>query len=310
MSGHIVQQMCRGIDQSRAVIVFVTRRYMAKVDADVDDNCKKEFNYAVMRRGTALMVPVVMERATLDTRQWFGPLGMELRSNLYVSMIDDQQMTGSGLEGVLQKLAAIGIYANPGQSVPSSVAPAASSVPPREVAFRDSDSDEIAFIITPEGIGKYVNKAYNKKITALAYRCSDGDLRDQDGWGGAIGHADRDRVLTALKQMCKSQGVGLRIHEAAAGADRASVARPDPPREVSFKDSDGDEVAFLATPEGVAKFVNKRYNKNIISLVYRSDGDLRDQDGWGGAVAAQDRQRVVNGLGRLCKQHGVTFTVL
>jgi hypothetical protein len=320
MSGHIVQQMCRGIDHARAVIVFVTRRYMTKVDADGDDNCKKEFNYAVMRHGTARMVPIVMEHSALDTRQWFGPLGMELGSHLYVRMTDEAEMTGAGLEGVMQKLAAMGIHPSP-PSGPSAVTmppprpglpqTAAASAPiPREVSFLDSDRDEIAFLITPEGIAKYVNKSYNKKVTAFVYRCSDGDLRDQDGWGGAVGHGDRDRVLAALKPMCESQRVMLRIVEPQSLATGHATAAAATPHEVSFFDSDNDEISFVATPGGLAKYVNKQYNKKITALVYRkTDGDLRDQDSWGGAIAAKDRSRVVDALMLMCKEHGVKLTV-
>ena len=41
MTGHIVQQMCRGIDGSQAVLVFITKRYVQKTNSEHDDNCKK-----------------------------------------------------------------------------------------------------------------------------------------------------------------------------------------------------------------------------------------------------------------------------
>ena len=47
MEGDIDKAMCKGIDESKLVIIFITKRYMQKVAGDNDqDNCQKEFNYA------------------------------------------------------------------------------------------------------------------------------------------------------------------------------------------------------------------------------------------------------------------------
>ena len=59
-TGNIVSQMTAGIDGSATVVVFVTKRYMGKVNgSDATDNCQKEFGYASRRRGANLMIPVV-----------------------------------------------------------------------------------------------------------------------------------------------------------------------------------------------------------------------------------------------------------
>ena len=52
--------MTAGIDGSATVVVFVTQRYMGKVNgADATDNCQKEFGYAGRIRGAHNMIPVV-----------------------------------------------------------------------------------------------------------------------------------------------------------------------------------------------------------------------------------------------------------
>ena len=72
MQGKVVAQMTNGIDRSATVIVFVTTRYCLKVsgkgDAGDDDNCKREFEYACLRKGVAKMITVVMEPCCRDTK--------------------------------------------------------------------------------------------------------------------------------------------------------------------------------------------------------------------------------------------------
>ena len=55
------------------------------------DNCSKEFNFALTKKGCALMVPVVMEAAMMDTKNWDGPLGF-LGQALYVDFSVDGKL--------------------------------------------------------------------------------------------------------------------------------------------------------------------------------------------------------------------------
>eukprot|EP00899_Mesostigma_viride_P003391 jgi/Mesvir1/13052/Mv06039-RA.3 len=112
MVGHIRQQMCAGIDGAKAVLVFVTARYMDKVNSDADDNCEAEFSYAVAQKSTRAMIPVVMEEDLLDTRNWRGVLKMNLGSKMYVSMVDDTNLVSS-MPKLVGILASMGITPNP-----------------------------------------------------------------------------------------------------------------------------------------------------------------------------------------------------
>lgn len=90
MQGNIKKQMTKGIDNAQCVVVFVTKRYMEKVDGDnANDNCQLEFNYATNRKSGAKMLAVVMEDRMLNSKEWVGELGMVLGSMLYVSMTGD-----------------------------------------------------------------------------------------------------------------------------------------------------------------------------------------------------------------------------
>ena len=61
MAGQVVDQMCRGIDQSALVGVAITKRYMEKVYGEnQNDNCKIEFNYARAEKSADGMLAIPM----------------------------------------------------------------------------------------------------------------------------------------------------------------------------------------------------------------------------------------------------------
>ena len=90
MAGGIMTSMSDGIDDSRAVAVFITKNYLTKVAGrgpnGADDNCKAEFEYSCQRKGVAGMVAVVMEPDCLSTSEWHGPVGMKLGGTLYIDL--------------------------------------------------------------------------------------------------------------------------------------------------------------------------------------------------------------------------------
>ena len=89
MQGNVVSQMTSGIENSNTFIVFITQRYMDKVNGhDERDNCKIEFQYAFNRLGPQKMVAVVLERELRDTKRWSGHIGAALGSHLYIDMVD------------------------------------------------------------------------------------------------------------------------------------------------------------------------------------------------------------------------------
>lgn len=90
MCGSIDACMASGIDGAEAVLVFATRRYVAKVNGAArdgrDDNCLKEFTYALWREKT--VVPVILESRMLCARRWpAGVVPMRLASVLYVDAV-------------------------------------------------------------------------------------------------------------------------------------------------------------------------------------------------------------------------------
>jgi hypothetical protein len=95
--------MVNGIDNTAVVIVFVTQRYMTKVNGtDANDNCRKEFNYAIQTKSSTKMIPVLMEPRMKDIRgNWTGLVQMELGNILYVDFSN-----GKDFQSAIQKLKA------------------------------------------------------------------------------------------------------------------------------------------------------------------------------------------------------------
>jgi hypothetical protein len=85
MKGNILDDMCTGIDESDAVLVFVTRNYMQKVSSGDDmDNCRREFMYAQRRHGTSRMITIRFDPEL--PLKWWGPVGMILGERLYADL--------------------------------------------------------------------------------------------------------------------------------------------------------------------------------------------------------------------------------
>jgi hypothetical protein len=91
MTGDIADQMVAGINNASVIIVFVTQRYMNKVNGpDANDNCRKEFKYAVQKKSSTKMIPVVMEPRMKDVKgNWTDLIKMELGNILYVDFSND-----------------------------------------------------------------------------------------------------------------------------------------------------------------------------------------------------------------------------
>ena len=96
--------MLQGIQNSQTTVVFITKRYAEKVNSPGNDNCKKEFSYAVDQLGVNNIIPVVMEQRMSDPKQWTGRVGFELGRILYVKMWEDSDLTGAGLEHLIEEI--------------------------------------------------------------------------------------------------------------------------------------------------------------------------------------------------------------
>eukprot|EP00301_Raphidiophrys_heterophryoidea_P014450 c22696_g1_i1.p1 GENE.c22696_g1_i1~~c22696_g1_i1.p1 ORF type:complete len:120 (-),score=29.12 c22696_g1_i1:26-385(-) len=75
MTGSIDQAIADGIENSKLVVVCVTRRYIAKC-CSPSDNCASEFTYSFTQLGNSGLVYVVMEACVHSHKEWHGPVGL------------------------------------------------------------------------------------------------------------------------------------------------------------------------------------------------------------------------------------------
>ncbi len=93
-TSNISELMCRGIDESVYIVIFITKKYMEKVASlNASDNCKKEFQYSEIKKTSDNMIPIVMEPELLDTGKWFGPVAMNLSGKLYIDYSEDDKLS-------------------------------------------------------------------------------------------------------------------------------------------------------------------------------------------------------------------------
>lgn len=88
MKGNIDSSMARGVENADVFLVCLTQKYVEKVSEEStkhcsDDNCLKEWNYAMIRKKRLL--PIVFEACMKSTATWpSGVVQMRLGLNLYV----------------------------------------------------------------------------------------------------------------------------------------------------------------------------------------------------------------------------------
>lgn len=113
MTGKISEQMCKGIERTQGMIVFVTQRYHDKVNGEnPNDNCKLEFSYAARRITDTKMVAVVMEESMLCTHSWTGLVGMHLGGKMFIDMTGDirnKKYLSDKMKDLQKELEAMGI---------------------------------------------------------------------------------------------------------------------------------------------------------------------------------------------------------
>ena len=60
MTGNIIERMCEGVDNTKLVLVFVTKTYEEKVGgSNGTDCCKLEFNYSLRKKKQVQFLPLI-----------------------------------------------------------------------------------------------------------------------------------------------------------------------------------------------------------------------------------------------------------
>ena len=109
MKDNIVSEMAKGIDNSKVVVVFVTKEYIEKVNSDNNkDNCKLEYRFAWdSKNGAAGMIFVAMDEFSRVPSNWFGEFKMMAGSPLFVDLspsIGNGEERKKSLQGLFEKI--------------------------------------------------------------------------------------------------------------------------------------------------------------------------------------------------------------
>ncbi|EQC26588.1 hypothetical protein SDRG_15528 [Saprolegnia diclina VS20] len=103
MRGNIKKMMADGIDHSALAAVFITQRYMEKVNGtNQNDNCQLEFGMAGNTQTAARIVPIVMETRMKNLANWKGEFKLMLGTLLYMDATSDTTLEQFALELVVK----------------------------------------------------------------------------------------------------------------------------------------------------------------------------------------------------------------
>jgi len=91
MRGSIASKMAKGVADSTAFVVFLTKNYILKASGlgskGEDDNCFFEFDTAALERGRSNMIAVILEPSCRDTSKWAaGIVKGKLGTKLYIDL--------------------------------------------------------------------------------------------------------------------------------------------------------------------------------------------------------------------------------
>ena len=112
LTGDIDDKIAKGIEQTKCVIVFMTQKYLNKVNGDnANDYCKTEFYHASNVKTKDKMVAVIMEPC-MTGREWMGRVGLCLNRKIFIDMSDnvkDENYLMEKMKSLQKELRAMGI---------------------------------------------------------------------------------------------------------------------------------------------------------------------------------------------------------
>ena len=80
------------IENCKMVVLFITEQYIHNVaGVRAEDICRSEFVYALKRKETGMILPVIMESLLQNKDTWAGPVGSLLSSSSYIDFSDGKE---------------------------------------------------------------------------------------------------------------------------------------------------------------------------------------------------------------------------
>ena len=98
MTGEIKNTMALAISETDVFLVFLTERYVDRIEDDMENNCKFEWRSASNHR--KIFYPIVMEEKLLDSSAWGNLVNSKCDSSIKSDFSDDL-MLNSCIEKIL-----------------------------------------------------------------------------------------------------------------------------------------------------------------------------------------------------------------
>jgi len=86
---NMLTRICKGVDNSKIVVCFLTKGYISKVTGkDLTDKCLIEFTYTLRRKHPNLMIPVILEEDIINIQTCSGIVGLALGEGTSDRIVD------------------------------------------------------------------------------------------------------------------------------------------------------------------------------------------------------------------------------
>ena len=91
LRGNIVNGICEGIESSRKVVVFLTNRYMTRLESP-DNNCTMELKFAVREKKLKNVIAVVLDAELLDYKNWTRLARFYFAEHVYIDFTTEKKI--------------------------------------------------------------------------------------------------------------------------------------------------------------------------------------------------------------------------
>ena len=94
LKSNVDREIIEGVDTSKKIIIFLTKRYMARLEND-DNNCTKEFRYCIKQKKADDIIVVLFEPGISSHDSWTSFTTYHLSHKLYVDFSTKEKLTSN-----------------------------------------------------------------------------------------------------------------------------------------------------------------------------------------------------------------------
>ena len=94
LRGEVADGIMDGLDRSKCVVVFLTKRYLERCK-NSNNNCTKEFKAAVKRHNVERTILALLDPSLRNPKSWSGPVDYHLSDKLYIDLTNENELDDS-----------------------------------------------------------------------------------------------------------------------------------------------------------------------------------------------------------------------